>query len=158
MFRFWAGVTAGLSVGLLGFSGVSAEGIGSTIASTSSSPPTAAFVLADANFYSRMGPANLWDRSSGFGLATSGKSGTGSTSIAFVDFASVSSFGAAWTPMDSVINATSPRALRLIDSGSSLDAYFGAIESLSQQGKAGPRTGASVVEPMSGGSVVRPMR
>lgn len=160
MFRFWAGATANLLVGLVSVSGVSAEGIGSTIAPPDRSKASISIVLADedANFFSRTGPANYWDRSSGVGLAKPDDSATGTTSIAFVDFVSVSPFGAAWTPTDSVINATSPRALRMTDSRSSFDAYFGAFESLSKQGAKGPRSGASFADPIGGSSAVRPMR
>jgi hypothetical protein len=150
MIRVWAGATASFFVGLLGFSGVFAEGIGSTVTPNSGSRPPAAFVLADANFSSRSRPTSFLERSSEFGTVKSNDAAAASASIAFVDFAYASPFGAAWSPINSMTSATSPRALRLADAQASVDSYFGAIESASKRSQ---RASSATMAPMGINSV-----
>ena len=158
MFRFWAGATASFFVCSLGVSGVSAEGIGSTVTPFTGSQPAAAIVFADVNFSSGNGPVSLLDRASDIGLATAGDSAASSQSYAFIDFASASPFGAGWSPMNSVVNATLPGTPKLTDSGTAVDMYFGVFESLFKQEVNGQRSGASFVQPMGGSSALRTMR
>jgi hypothetical protein len=155
MFRFWAGATAGVCVCSFVISGVSAEGIGSTIAPYTGSKSSSAIVIADTNLSSRNGPASLWDQASEMGLTKSGDLVVSTPSLAFIDFASTSPYGAEWSPMNGVTNATSPVAPRLSDYRTAIDTYFGAFESLSTRGMNVSRSGGGFAAPMGGTSTMR---
>ena len=60
--------------------------------------------------------------------------------------------------MSSVINATSPRAMRLTDSSTAVESYFSVLEALSNQGMNGVGGNAGFVSPMGGNSTVQTMR
>src|SRR4051812_8927701 len=81
MFRSWAGATAGLFVGLLGVSRVSAEEIGSTIVPRDNSQP--AIVFADVSFSSRTGPGNHWGQAE---VAYTGELADSLQSLLYSDF------------------------------------------------------------------------
>jgi hypothetical protein len=158
MFRFWAGATAGVFVCSFAVSGVSAEGLGSTIAPPASSQVSIATVFANVNFSSRNGPADLEDRAAEIGLARAGESAGRSQSLAYVDLVSSSPFSSGWSPMSSVINATSPPpAPRLSGLGIGVDTYFRVIESLSKRGMNGSLTGGEFATPMRGSAAAQTM-
>ena len=141
MFRYWAGATAGVLIGSLGFSGVFAEGLGSKVTPLAGSQSSTAYLFADANFSSRSSASNIWDRASGMVLSKTGDSAAASQTFAFVDFAPASPFTAAWSPVNFVANATSVQSLPFSDSRTSVDVYFGVFESLSKQRMNGTQRG-----------------
>jgi hypothetical protein len=68
----------------------------------------------------------------------------------FVDLAPSSTLGTAWSPMSFVVDAASAHASPFAESRASVDAYFGAYESLMKQGMNGT--------PSGGDSTARTMR
>jgi len=158
MFRFWAGTTAALLIGLLGVSRVFSEEFGRSVTPFAGSQSTPAYSFGDANLSSRSGAASLWGSSAGIGLSKSAEPVVGARAPAFVDFPPASSFGVEWSPMDFVASATAKGAPRLTASPTSVDTYFDMFESLSKQRLNSSRAGASFVSPVGGMNSTRPMR
>ena len=131
MFRFWAGATAGICVCSFVVSGVSAEGIGSTIAPPIRSQVSIASLFANADFFSRSRPADYWGRSAELGVANAIEIENSRPSFAYLDL-EYSLFGAT-----SSLNRTLDSALsekpRLNEALISTESYSQLLESVAQQ-------------------------
>lgn len=158
MFRFWAGATASLLIGSFSFSGVFAEGLGSSVTPLSGSQTSAAYFLAEANFSSSTSAPSVWVGASTAGFTKAVDSASVAQTIAFVDFAPSSQFGVGLSPMSFVVNTPSKGMPTLTHSGTAVDTYFSVFEALSKREASGVRAGASFVTPMGGDSTSRPMR
>jgi hypothetical protein len=157
MFRFWAGATAGFLVGSLGVSGVFAEGLGSTIAPPTSSPPNSAYFFADASDSFHYRAANAWDRTSGLGLAKASTSTSATETFAFAQMVSTVTGGGGWPSLTIVPNATSNGEPRISDSKTNLNSYFTAFQSLSKNELNGANSSGTFAVPV-GLSTDQPMR
>jgi hypothetical protein len=158
MFRFLAGATASLLVGSFGFSGVFAEGLGSSVTPLSGSQTSAAYFLTEANFSSRANTADLWAGVPTSGIAKTVDAAAVTPTFALVDFAPSSQFGVGLSPMSFVVNTPSKGMPLLTNSGTAVDTYFNLFETLSKRNMNGARPGTNFVTPMGGDSTLRPMR
>jgi hypothetical protein len=147
MFRLWAAATAACLAGSFGVSKASAAEFESSVVLRSSSPSTSASFFTEATFPQRVNSTNAWDGAPESGLAKAIDPAARAHAYAFVEFAPASTFGAAWSPMSALTNATPTTPLRLSDSPAAVDSYVRVFEMLSRNGASGTPSG-TVAQPM----------